>query len=150
MRVGIQIAPGDVLPAAARTIIVPDGAISVMAEVLIATKSTIALEALCEPWLRVARSFMAFRPKGVAAFPIPMMFDAMFITIDPIAGWSGGTSGKRRRSTGPSARAIQSRSPPSKATRVSPRKKIIPPTSLITSSIDDLAVSKIEAYTGCI
>src|SRR3954466_774274 len=56
--------------------------------------------------LSVSRSRMARNPSGVAALPRPSMFAAIFISIAPIAGCSGGTSGKRRLMTGRSARAI--------------------------------------------
>ena len=39
-------------------------------------------------------SFIAFKPSGVAALPSPSILAAIFKTIDPIAGWSTGTSGK--------------------------------------------------------
>ena len=48
---------------------------------------------------------MAFNPSGVAALSKPNMLAAMFINIDPIAGWFFGISGKRRVKTGERKRA---------------------------------------------
>src|SRR5947207_2534159 len=74
--------------------------------VLIARKVHIALVATPGRGFNFSRSAMARRPSGVAAFPRPSMLAAIFITMDPIAGWSGGTSGKRRRITGRNTRAM--------------------------------------------
>ena len=84
--VGIQIAKGSAEPAAARTATVPVGGSSVMAEVLMARKSTIGFEATPFTGFSLSSSAMAFRPKGVAALPSPKMFEAKFITIALMAG----------------------------------------------------------------
>ena len=54
---------------------------------------------------------MALRPKGVAALPTPIMLAEMLRIIAPMAGESAGTSGKRRRMTGRSARAMEDNKP---------------------------------------
>src|SRR6266487_2739143 len=74
--------------------------------VLIARKVHMALVAIPGRGLSVSRSFIARMPSGVAALERPRMFAAMFISIEPIAGCSGGTSGNKRRITGRSARAM--------------------------------------------
>ena len=51
------------------------------------------------------------------------MFAAMFISIEPIAGCSGGTSGKRRRMTGRKPRAIRCIRPARSASRITPKPK---------------------------
>ena len=122
--------------------IVPLGGNTVIADVLMARKRTIASDAVWELRLSLASSVIAFRPKGVAAFPSPSMLDAMFITMAPMAGWSGGTSGNRRRSKGARRRAIQSRRPPSKAIRTRPSMNIMPPTRPMTSWMASLVPSK--------
>ncbi len=78
-------------------------------------------------------SVMALRPKGVAALPRPSTFEARFMIMAPMAGWSDGTSGNSRRMTGRRPRATASSRPPSRATRIRPRNSAITPTSPITS-----------------
>jgi len=56
----------------------------VIAELLIARKSTMAFDA--EPEWLFSLASMAFSPKGVAALPIPSTFDDMFMIMAPIAG----------------------------------------------------------------
>src|SRR2546427_1581331 len=115
--VGTQIAAGAVEPAAARTAIVPVGGMRWMAALLITRNSTIGLVITPGYGFNRFNSTIALSPNGVAALPRPSMFAARFITIAPIAGWSGGTSGNRRRRIGESPRAITASSPPSLATR---------------------------------
>ena len=150
IRVGIQMASGALEPAAARTAMVPVGGNSVMAEVLIARNRIIGLLATPGRAFKRSSSAIAFRPKGVAALPSPRMLEAMFITMAPMAGWSAGTSGKSRRRIGRSARAMATRSPPSWAMRMRPRKKIIGPAIPITRFTASLAPSKAAAETACI
>src|SRR6185436_8925956 len=68
--------------------------------VLMARKVHIALVAVPGWGLSCSRSFMARKPNGVAALLRPSMLAAMFMTIDPIAGCSPGTSGKSHRKAG--------------------------------------------------
>ena len=84
--VGAQMAHGSAEPAAWRTAMVPKGGKIVMALVLIARKSTMAFVATPGIVLSRASSDMAFKPKGVAALPRPIMFEDMFITMAPMAG----------------------------------------------------------------
>ena len=72
---------------------------------------------------------MARKPSGVAAFPRPSMFAAMFIIMEPIAGWSGGTPGNSRRMMGRNARARTATSPERSASRMTPSQIAIAPTS---------------------
>ncbi len=51
--------------------------------------------------LSFSRSCMARSPSGVAALPRPSILAAMFISIEPMAGWVGGTSGKSLTIIGP-------------------------------------------------
>jgi hypothetical protein len=141
MSVGIQIAKGSADPAAARTATVPLGGSRVIAEVLMARNRTMAFEAEPGVGLSFSSSAMALSPKGVAALPRPKMLDAMFITMAPIAGWSAGTSGNKRRSRGARPRAMASRRPASKATRISPSMNTMMPTRPITSVTASLALS---------
>ena len=78
------------------------------------------------------------------------MLVAKFITSAPIAGCSGGTSGKRRRISGAIARAIARSSPPSIATRIRPSIRIMTPVRLMTSVTACFAPSKLAADTSCI
>src|SRR5665213_461480 len=80
-------------PAAARMAIAVTG-ISWMEAVLTVKKVHIALVAVPGIGLSFCKSAMARRPSGVAALRRPSMLAAIFMTIEPIAGCSGGTSGK--------------------------------------------------------
>ena len=92
---------------------------------------------------------MAFKPNGVAAFPSPSMLVAKFITMAPMAGWSAGTSGNKRRISGAISWEIQRSMPPWRATPIRPRKTTMVPVSAITRSTALRAESKIEADTAC-
>ena len=48
---------------------------------------------------------IAFRPVGVAALSSPSMFEAMFMNMEPMAGWFLGISGKSLVNIGLSMRA---------------------------------------------
>ena len=109
-----------------------------------ARKSTIAFEAEPEWSIELrASSLMALRPKGVAALPIPRIFDAMFMIIAPIAGWSAGIVGEQPAGqSGSACVAITSRRPASKAIRIRPRKKTMTPTRPMTSWTADLCADE--------
>src|SRR5262249_44135444 len=83
------ITVGRTHPAAARIAIAVAG-INCTELVLIARNVHIALEATPGRGFNDSRSRIARRPSGVAALPSPSMFAAIFINIEPIAGWSGG------------------------------------------------------------
>ena len=117
-----KIAAGSALPWWARRPIIPVGS-SARPDVLIARNRTIALVAVPFSLLSSLSSFIALRPKGVAALPRPSALAEMFITIAPIAGWSSGTSGKRRMRIGRIRRAIQRSPPASSTTFSSPRNR---------------------------
>ena len=72
------------------------GNINCTLEVLIARNVHMALVAVFLFGLICCNSSMAFKPRGVAALPKPRTLAAIFNTIEPIAGWSSGTSGKSR------------------------------------------------------
>ena len=57
------------------------------------------------------------------------MLAAMFISMEPIAGCSGGTSGKSQRITGLRNRASNLTSPARSASRIIPSHKAMMPTS---------------------
>ena len=84
---------------------VPVGAISVIAEVLIARNITMALVAVPGFELSLSSSSIALIPNGVAALPRPSMLLEMFRIIALIAGLPTGTAGNKRWSTGPTTRA---------------------------------------------
>jgi len=88
--------------------------------VLMARKS--AIESVAVPFLpfRRSSSCMARMPNGVAALASPSMLAARFMIIAPMAGWSGGTSGKSRTSSGRMARAMKRSPPASWTTCMSP------------------------------
>ena len=97
-KVGAMMPKGSTEPAEARTPITPVGKM-LRPEVLIAKNSTMAFVATPGRRLRRLSSCIALMPKGVAALVRPIMFAAMFMIIAPMAGWSGGTSGKSRTIT---------------------------------------------------
>src|SRR5436309_14210827 len=99
------MAVGRVDPDAARIAIAVAG-INCTELVLIARKVHIAFVATLGRGLSVSRSRIARKPSGVAALQRPSIFADMFITIEPIAGCYGGTSGKSRRMIGRSQREI--------------------------------------------
>src|SRR4029077_13082162 len=108
-KVAIKVDPtipvGFFEPLMARILMAVAGT-SWMELVLIARKVHIAFVAT--PCL-VFSSFswlMARRPSGVAALLTPSMLAAMFMTMEPIAGWSGGTSANSRDRTGRMNRAM--------------------------------------------
>ena len=89
-------------------------------------------------------------PNGVAALPSPIMLAAMFRIIALIAGLSAGTSGKSRRMTGRTSRAMVAIRPPFSATRIRPRKKAMTPTSPIARSTALRADVRIEPVSSSI
>jgi len=121
IRVVGKMAEGSAEPFSARSPMIPVGS-RAMPLVLMARKSTMALLAVPLSALSSSSSFMAFRPKGVAALPRPRALAAMFMTMAPMAGWSGGTSGKSRTRTGRMRRAMKRRPPASSSTFIRPRK----------------------------
>ncbi len=94
-----------------------------------ARNSTMASLAVPRWGLRRSSSCMARRPKGVAALDKPRTLAAMFISIAPMAGWSGGTSGNRRCTSGRSRRAKPAIRPPASATFMMPRNSAMVPIS---------------------
>lgn len=122
IRVVGKMAAASAEPFSARSPMMPVGS-RARPLVLMARKSTIALVAVPFSALSVSSSFMAFKPKGVAALPSPRALAAMFMTIAPIAGWLGGTSGKSRTSTGRIRRAMKARPPASSTIFIRPRKR---------------------------
>ena len=67
-------------------------------------------------------------PSGVAAFESPSMFAATFMIIAPMAGCSGGISGKRSRLIGRSALPRSVIKPAASATRMMPSQSVMIPT----------------------
>ena len=88
-----------------------------------------ALVAVPGRGLRDSKSRIARSPSGVAALARPSMLAAMFITMAPMAGCSGGTSGNKRVSTGRRARASTRTKPDLSASRIMPSHKAITPAS---------------------
>src|SRR5450759_1939073 len=93
-----MMAEGFFEPATAITATAVAG-INWMELVLIARNVHMAFVAMPGRGFSVSKSFIARMPSGVAALERPRMFAAMFISIEPIAGCSGGTSGNKRRMT---------------------------------------------------
>ena len=96
------------------------------------------------PW----SSSMAFNPSGVAAFPNPRILADIFNTIEPMAGWSSGTSGNRRRVIGRSPFAIRRMSPDSSAIFIMPNQSAIIPMRPIAKFTATLAISIAAAVTA--
>ena len=143
------MAKGSAEPTPARTPTVPFGGIRVIAEVVMQMNKIIELEATPRMGLSFASSLIAFRPKGVAAFDRPKMLAVKLMMIAPMAGWSSGTSGKRRRVSGASRCAIQRIIPASLPICIRPSTKIMMPVRLITSWTELFALSSICVLTAC-
>ena len=92
---------------------------------------------------------MARRPSGVAALPRPRMLAAIFISIEPMAGWSAGTSGNSQTMSGRRARASKATRPARSANRMMPSHSAMIPTSgsavFITANS---AISKLLSATA--
>ncbi len=147
--VGTKIDSGAADPAAARIAITPVGS-TATPDVLIARKSTIAFVAVPGCLLSVSSSCIALMPNGVAALPRPSTLAPMFMTIAPIAGCVGGTSGNRRTSTGRMSRARASSPPAASTTFISPRNSVIAPARVIASVTLALAPSNAAVPTAAI
>ena len=76
-----------------------------------------------------SRSCIARNPSGVAAFAKPSILAAMFMTIEPMAGCCGGTSGKSQRMIGCKARASTPTRPDFSAKRIIPSHRAMIPAS---------------------
>ena len=123
-----MIAVGWADPAAARMATALAGT-SWIEPVFTARNVHIALDAVPGRGLSFSRSCMARSPSGVAALASPSMLAAMFMIIEPIAGWSGGTSGKSRVISGRRARAMACMMPDLSASRITPSQSAITPAS---------------------
>jgi hypothetical protein len=147
---GSTMPAGSFDPSAARTATAPSGRIATPAA-LMARKSAIELVATPGWRLSVFSSLIALRPNGVAALPSPSMFAARLRIIEPIAGWSSGTSGNSRRMSGRSARAMERMSPPSRTMAIIPSQSAICPTSPRARSTEALAaVSEASVTRGMV
>ena len=149
MIVGSTMFVADVDPFSRRRAIVRAG-ISVRCVVLSARNITIALVAVFLCGLSSCRCFIACSPSGVAALPRPSRLADMFMTMAPIAGWSGGTSGNSRTSTGRKARAIRPTRPAFSATRMIPVHSASTPTSPSASRAASAAPSRVRVVRAFI
>ena len=136
-------------PTDARIDTTPDGRMA-RADVLMARNRTIALVAVPRSPFSLSSSSIALMPKGVAALASPSMLAAMLRIIALIAGLWTGTPGKRRRMTGPSARARWRRAPASSMTRIRPRKNAIRPMRPMASSTAPRADETMASVSACI
>ena len=109
-----------------------------------------ALDAVPLVAFRVSSCSMARMPNGVAALPSPIALAAMLRIIDPIAGWSAGTSGNSRTISGRTVRAMMVSSPPSSATFIRPRNRAMTPISPNANVTDPVAASIIAVPSSCI
>ena len=117
--------------------------------VLSARKVHIALVAVPGRGLSFSKSCMARSPSGVAALARPSMLADMFMIMDPIAGCSAGTSGKRRVMSGRRARAKACMSPDLSARRMMPSQRAMTPASgraMVMTAV--LADSKAASVTA--
>ena len=119
-------------------------------EVLMARNITMALVAVFLSGLSSCNSSIAFRPSGVAALPNPSMLADMLSTMEPIAGWSAGTSGNRRTMIGLRPRAISEMRPDSSAIFMMPSHRAIIPIRPMAISTETLAMSMAAWVTASI
>ena len=143
------IAVGFFDPAAARIATVVAG-MSWIELVLMARKVHIAFEAVPGRAFSFSKSCMARSPRGVAALLRPSILAARFMTMEPIAGWLAGTSGKSHFRRGRRARARRFTRPDFSAIFRSPSQRAITPASgkaiFITAVLQD---SKAAFVTPC-
>ncbi len=86
---------------------------------------------------------IALSPRGVAALSSPSRLAAIFIIMDPLAGWPLGISGNSRLKSGPTAFDIRLTIPPDSPTFISPIHRVITPVSPRDISNPVLAMSKV-------
>src|SRR5579872_2197922 len=104
IKVGMIISVGVFEPSDKRIAMTVAG-ISVIALVLIVRNMHMAFVAVPAFGFNLLSSSIAFNPSGVAAFDNPKKFAAIFESIAPIAGCSGGTSGNNLTMIGFAIRA---------------------------------------------
>ncbi len=146
-RVGPITSPGALAPAAARSPMTVAGS-SCSEAVLRAQNRAWASLAVPGCGLSSSRRRIASSPNGVAALPRPSTFAATFITMAPMAGCSGGTSGKSRRRIGRAARESSATRPASSARRISPSQSASTPTSpmeRVTADWAELVMAAVRA-----
>ncbi len=97
------------------------------------TKVTIAWLAAGARRFSFSSSFMAARPRGVAALPSPKRLAAMFMEMAFMAGLSSESSRKRKRVIGRNIRLMASVRPLRSATRITPLQRQMVPVREITS-----------------
>ena len=88
---------------------------------------------------------MAFRPVGVAALSSPSMLEAMFMKIEPMAGWFFGISGKSLVNTGLSTLANAFTTPARSPIFMIPSHKAKTPVRPREISKADFDVSNVES-----
>src|SRR5581483_1752803 len=142
--VGIIMSVGFAEPSVSRIAMTVAGT-SVSAVVLIVRNMHIAFVAVPATGFNLFSSSIALRPSGVAAFESPRKFAVMFITMAPIAGWSGGTSGNTRTITGFTIFDKSRTSPAASAIFIIPSQSAITPMSPIASSTAVFAIFKIPS-----
>ena len=130
---GPMISVGLAEPEAARMAITAAG-INWTLLVLITRKVHMASVAVPFFSLRRFSSSMAFSPRGVAALPSPSILAEMFMIMAPMAGCSGGTSGKSRIITGFRERASVETSPDCSAIFIRPSQRAMMPIRPMASS----------------
>ena len=101
--VGIKISVGCAAPICARYIMMLTG-INISPEVLMTRNIIMGFVAVSFLGFSSCSSFMAFRPRGVAALSSPSMLAEKFMKMLPMAGCPLGMSGKRRQNRGLSQR----------------------------------------------
>ena len=77
------------------------------------------------------------------------MFAAIVITIAPLAGCSGGTSGKSRRISGRSAPAMSFTMPDRSASRMIPSQSVITPirpSAMLTAVFDESSAPSVSSF----
>src|SRR5690606_20943928 len=104
MRIGMKMLVGLVDSIVTRSAMMERG-MTDRPEALSTRNMICALDAVSLFGLSSCRSFIAFNPRGVAALSRPRMLALKFMTMEPVAGWLRGISGKRREKNGLNRRA---------------------------------------------
>ena len=138
IKIGINTAHGLAEPSSVRYIKILIG-IMVTAEALITINIISAFDAVSLRGLSSCICSMALRPIGVAALSSPSMLAAIFITIEPIAGWCSGISGMIFLNNGVNPRASKSVRPDFSAIFKRPSHKQSMPVKLMAMLNADFA-----------
>jgi hypothetical protein len=143
INVGIKMLVGLTDPSIARSAIIEMG-IMVSPEALSTKNMICAFDAVSLSGFISCSSFIALRPRGVAALSSPRILALKFMMIEPVAGWFLGISGKSLEKKGPTTLESNGTIPPFSPIFIRPNQSDITPASPIEISNPVFAISKVD------